>query len=362
VALLPVWGDKVTAPWGFGPRMFRLDNLPTAHSYGRYLGAKLKDRTNVIWILGGDRPSKLDPTKPNEWPQTEAIAAGFPPDQDWRPIWREMAAGIADGTGGTPVCLYHPEGGKTTSPNLHQETWLSINGLQSGHGEGLDFPVWDWVARDFGLTPTKPTIDLEPNYEDHPINPWPNWDPSLGYFRDYDVRKQCYRSVLAGACGVTYGHHAVWGFAGSRNNVINHADRDWIDAMYRPGGRHMTYLRALIESRPFFSRIPDQSMVDNPNQARSMHITACRDREGSYAFVYFPSRDQDAVIDLSKLHSGKLRAWWYDPRTGFANRIGEIDGGVRREFKTPLYGPDWVLVLDSVDAHYAPPGQDSLGR
>jgi hypothetical protein len=30
VGLLPTWGDKLTAPWGDGPRIFRNDNLPDA--------------------------------------------------------------------------------------------------------------------------------------------------------------------------------------------------------------------------------------------------------------------------------------------------------------------------------------------
>ena len=69
------------------------------------------------------------------------------------------------------------------------------------------------------------------------------------------------RSMLAGACGVTYGHHRMWGFVGHRNDVINHADRDWIDALQRPAGRQMQFLRLLMESRPYFSRIPDQKMA-----------------------------------------------------------------------------------------------------
>jgi hypothetical protein len=358
VALLPAWGDKLTAPWGDGPRLFRLDNLPVVRAYARYLGAKLKGRTNVIWMLGGDRPAVLDPTKPNEWPQNRAIEAGFTAGYDWRPIWREIVAGVTEGTGTTPLFMYHPEGGHGTSGQLRGESWLSVNGWQSGHGNGHDVAIWESIAGDYALSPAKPTLDLEPNYEDHPVNPWPRWDPSLGYFRDCDVRKQVYRSVLAGACGVTYGHHAVWGFAGSRNDAINHVDLDWVDAMHRPGGEQMRFLRQLIESRPFFSRMPDQTMVNNPSPGKAQHIVASRDRNGTYALVYFPERDQPATVDLAKLRPGKLHAWWYDPRTGFPKDAGIIDGGTTREFQSPSYGPDWVLVLDSVDANYAPPGQE----
>jgi hypothetical protein len=207
--------------------------------------------------------------------------------------------------------------------------------------------------------PAKPTLDLEPNYEDHPVHPWPRWDPSFGYFRDDDVRKQSYRSVFAGACGVTYGHHAVWGFVGERNDARNHADRDWIDGLFRPGGRQMVFLRRLIESRPFFSRVPDSALVANPSPAPAAHMEACRDRDGSYAFVYFPERAQEAIVDLAPLGRGQLHAWWYDPRTGFPHDLGVIAGGASRKFKSPPYGPDWVLVLDRVAAGYAPPGQRS---
>ena len=41
VALVPAWGDKLTSPWGSGPRLFRNDNLDVAMQYGRYLAGKL---------------------------------------------------------------------------------------------------------------------------------------------------------------------------------------------------------------------------------------------------------------------------------------------------------------------------------
>lgn len=247
--------------------------------------------------------------------------------------------------------------------------------MQSGHGSGHDVPVWEWIARDYAMKPPKPALDLEPNYEDHPYNPWPRWDPSTGYYRDLDVRKQVYRSVFAGGCGVTYGHHAVWGFVGKRNDVINHTDRDWISALQRPAGRQMIFLRELMESRPYFSRIPDQSLIAGDAGKGALHIQATRDADGSYAFVYFPLNDLTAKIDAAKLRSKRLRAWWYDPRAGVGTLIGMVDAapgydprtgegtliGTRNaapelEFRSPPYGPDWVLVLDDPAAGYAPPG------
>ena len=356
VALLPAWGDKLTAPWGDGPRVFTLENLAVARAYGRYLGAMLKGRTNVIWMLGGDRPAVLDPAKPGQYPNAAGIAAGFPPDHDWRPVWREISSGLDEGLGMHALTLYHPPGGIGTSATLGDEPWLDVNGWQSGHGGGHDVPIWESIARDYALIPGKPTLDLEPNYEDHPVSPWPTWDPALGYFRDHDVRKQTYRSVLAGGCGVTYGHHAVWQFAGRRNIGINYVDRDWVDALHRPGARQMIHLRRLVESRPLLTRVPDPALLVNMDGGHSRHLVAGRDAAGTYAFVYFPESDQEVAVDLSKLQPGPIHARWYDPRTGAARDAGIFEGKGQHSFKSPSFGPDWVLVLDSVAAGYGAPG------
>ncbi len=360
VALVPTWGDKLTAPWGDGPRLFRLDNLEVAHAYAFYLARKLRDCTNVIWMLGGDRPAKVAGLH-NESLVNRAKEAGFPADQDWTPIWRAIAGGLADGGAKPPLIVYHPQGGRDSSSiTVPNEPWLSVNAMQSGHGSGHDVPVWDWIARDYAIAPPKPTLDLEPNYEDHPVNPWPTWNPANGYFRDLDVRKQVYRSVFAGGCGVTYGHHAVWGFVGARNPVINHADRDWIDALERPAARQMRFLRELVESRPFFTRIPDQQLLVGDAGEGALHKQATRDANGTYAFVYFPATDLTAKVDLQRLQAGPIRAWWYDPRTGVGTLIGVFNGAGPHEFKSPAHGPDWVLALDSVAAQYAPPGLPAL--
>jgi hypothetical protein len=349
VALLPTWGDKLTAPWGAGPRIFTPENLPAVETYSRYLGTKLKGRSNVLWMLGGDRPAEIDASRAKRY--------GFPGPVDMRPIWRTMASSIKSTYGEPSFFLYHTAGGdNTTSKQLLKEDWLHVHSMQSGHGGGHDVPVWDWIAHDYALQPAKPTVDLEPNYEDHPFNSWPRWDPANGWFRDHEVRKQCYRSVLAGGCGVTYGHHAVWSFSCQRQEIINHADRDWITALRRPAAQHMQHLRRLIESRPYFSRIPDPSLVSTPSTDGFAHLCASRDQDGTWAMIYFPMNDQSASVDLTKLKPGSLKVWWYDPRTGFAHPKKDVEAKGTHTFTSPPNGPDWVLVLDAASSAYAAPG------
>ena len=155
VGLLPTWGDKVNHQWGVGPIVFNPEN---ARVYGEYLGERYRDQTNVIWILGGDRPAIFK-------------------DHDYRPIWRAMSAGIDAATAGVALMTYHPSGGPlSTSAWLQDEAWLDVHMMQSGHGSGRDAPVWERITHDYSLASPRPVLDGEPNYEDHPAKPWPEWD------------------------------------------------------------------------------------------------------------------------------------------------------------------------------------------
>jgi hypothetical protein len=354
VALLPTWGDKVTREWGAGPVVFNEQN---ANSYGRWLGQRYASQTNVIWMLGGDRPASLTDAE-----ATRRKRAPF----DHRPIWRSMAAGIRVGVGaGVPLLMtYHTSGGAyRTADEMHDEPWLMMNSMQSGHGGGHDVPVWNWVEADWNRTPVKPTLDLEPNYDDHPVNPWPKWDPKNGYFSAHDVRKQTWRSVMAGGAGVTYGHHFIWQFYDPKRPPVNNGDTliHWRQAARTVAAGQMQHLRHLIESRPQLDRMPDQSLLASPNGTGGEHVRACRSRDGRYAFVYLP-QNRPVGIDLRQLPAQQLVAHWYDPRTGRATRIGTFKGNTTRVFAPPTASgvplqTDWVLVLDDASQRFGVPGQ-----
>jgi hypothetical protein len=105
VGLLPTWGDKVTRMWGLGPVVFDAEN---ARTFGRFLGQRYRQQSNVLWVLGGDRP---------------AVDQGI----DYRPIWRAMAAGIDAGADGKPLKTYHPVGGYSTSAWLHDCNYQPVS-------------------------------------------------------------------------------------------------------------------------------------------------------------------------------------------------------------------------------------------
>lgn len=337
IGLLPTWGDKVTKLWGEGPVVFNEGN---AYRYGKFLGNRYAQTKNIIWILGGDRPPKSD-------------------SMDWTPVWRAMARGILEGTGNKALIAYHTWGGAlSTSQQIHQEPWLHVNMMQGGHGGGHDVAVWDWIARDRALQPVKPTLDSEPNYEDHPVNPWPTWDPANGYYRDYDVRKQSYRSVFAGACGITYGNHSIWQFWSERDDNINHAERYWTEAMDRPGAVQVGYLRKLISLRDPLHRLPAQEMIVEGQGEKGQYATAFRDEQGHYAMVYLPWGKKFSV-NTSVIQGREVDLSWFDPRTGKLEKAGHRQKGIT-SLETPTLGEgqDWVLIIDATDHNKLPKGKN----
>lgn len=324
IGMLPTWGNTVVkGSWEkSAPVIFTPEN---ARAYGRFIGARYKDAANLIWILGGDRDPK----------GVEAV-------------WREMANGIREGDGGRHLMTFHPNGDNSSSAALHEEKWLDFNMIQSGHA-AKDLPNYEKVAHDYALRPVKPVIDGEARYEDHPVN----WQPEkLGWFDDYDARQAAYWAVFAGALGHTYGCHPIWQMLAPGRQPIGYARHNWTEVVDLPGAAEMQHLRALIESRPFLSRAPDQSLLIGNPATGPDHAQATRG--DGYAFVYIPA-GRTVKVKLDGIAAGKIRASWYDPRRGEARPGQTVDGKGLREFTPPGVpgrGQDWVLVLDDASRNF----------
>jgi len=327
IGMLPTWGDKIVKMWGGGPEIFNEQN---ARVYGRFLGTRYRDHVNIIWILGGDRPA-------------DGVV----------PVWRAMALGLREGDGGRHLITFHPNGEISSSKWFQNEEWLNFNMMQSGHSE-RNKANYLMIEHDYNLAPVKPTFDGEPRYENHPVN----WKPEQnGWFDAYDVRQAAYWAVFAGGLGHTYGCHDIWQMKAPGREAVGLARGTWIDSLDLPGAAQMQHVRHLIESRPFLSRVPDQSLIAESPSRGPDHVQATRG-EG-YAFVYCPT-GKPVNVALGKFSGSKVKAWWYDPRTGAAQSIGVYGNAGLRTFTppgTPGRGNDWVLVLDDAAKGFGRPGR-----
>ncbi len=343
VGLLPTWGDKVAHLWGDGPIIFNEQN---AEVYARSLAERYKHQWNIIWILGGDRPVVYKGRDGKEYDDSK--------------IWTAMAKGIREVCGANTFITYHPAGGSnSTSQYLQQTGWCSMNSFQSGHGS-READSWNWVRRDLSYQPLKPTLDMEPCYEDHPVNPWDGkWTRQRGYFTAYDVRARIYRDVFAGACGTTYGHHAVWQFLNTAlNPTINVADTiiPWQKAIYSEAATEMQWLKNLMLSRPYFSRVNKEDIILSDTGITYLNrIEACGSNDGSYAMIYLP-QNATVTIDMSKISGSRKNAWWYDVRNGKVSKVGIKNNLSAETFVPPAGNKDWVLIIDDASKKFKAPG------
>jgi Protein of unknown function (DUF4038)/Putative collagen-binding domain of a collagenase len=334
IGLLPTWGDKWNQRRGAGPEIFTPAN---ARAYGDWLGRRYKD-AGIIWILGGDRPIEND----------THLA-----------IIRAMAEGLRSGDGGAHLMTFHPSGGEGSSTWLHGEPWLDFNMRQNGHSPEFT-GRYDKTRSDYDRFPVKPVLDGEPIYEDHPVS---FNAKQLGHSIAADVRRALYWDLFCGAFGHTYGHHSVWQMWTPQRAPINTPLMPWDEAVEQPGAVQMQYGRALIESRPFLTRIPDPDVIVTsavptsvPGAGRYQFV-ATRDADGTYAMVYAPI-GRSFSVRISKIAGDRVQAWWFDPRNGTATSIGTFPNAGDRVFTPPAKGEmlDWVLVLDDASRNYPPPG------
>lgn len=248
---------------------------------------------------------------------------------------------------------FHPPGGYASSTWFHNESWLDFNMLQTGHCRDVD--VYARIAKDYNLTPAKPTMDAEPIYEDHPVcfNA-----RDFGYSTDYDLRKSAYWGVFAGGHGHTYGCHDVWQMFSPDKLPVNNPRRPWYDALDLPEANQMKFLKNLILARPFLSRIPDQTLVIGENKSGPAYIVATRDQNGSYGIIYVPV-GKKFTIDLSKFNANSLKTTWYNPKDGASVTSTLISKKATQEFVPPTLGTgnDWVLIIDDATKTFKPIGQ-----
>jgi hypothetical protein len=335
VGFLPTWGDKWNKKWGVGPEVFTPQN---AEAYGEWLGRRYRD-AGVIWILGGDRPVE---------------------SETHEEINRAMARGLRRGDGGAHLVTLHPTGGTGSAQWFHDEAWLDFNMRQNGHAPEFT-GRYDQTRADYDRAPAKPVLDGEPMYEDHPVS----FDArKLGHSIAADVRRPLYWDLFGGACGHTYGHHSVWQMWTTDREPVNSPLMPWTEALSQPGAVQMRHARALLESRPFLSRVPDAGIVVEDRVPTSVpgagryHFAATRDASGSYAMVYAPV-GRSFKVRMEKIAGARVRAWWFNPRDGRATAIGVFSNEGEREFSPPDKGEmlDWVLVLDDAARGYSAPGQ-----
>src|SRR6266568_5094531 len=252
-----VMGLVTAKSWHVTDHPEKVFDEKNAYVFGKFLGERYKNNA-VIWFPGGDSaPGKYEA------------------------VWVAMAKGLKEGSGGSQLICYHGQGSTSSSLWFHKADWLDFNSIQSGHHFGSD--SYAFVSKDYALTPAKPTVDMEPAYENHPTG---DNKPRIDAHK---VRSQAYSAMLAGAAGHGYGSlDLFWFYKDADGPFPKNGFQHWRTAMAYEGSRQVGLMRRLFEQRPWHKMIPDQSVLASEPGGGPYRLVAARADDGRFVIAYTP--------------------------------------------------------------------------
>jgi hypothetical protein len=296
--------------------MMHANGVDKCEAYGRYLGNRYKSFDNLIWWFGCDFQTWSDPSD------------------------NAVVKAVADGIRETDSRHIHTlQLDYFVSSSLDDTLWSDLVTLNAAY---TYYPAYAEVLKDYNRTPVVPVFLVESDYE------FENGaDPER-------LRRQDYWSFLAGSCGYVYGSGYVWPMIAG-----------WKDNLDTTGVTQLGYCKALFQSRPWYTLVPDQAHMlvtagygtfwsgGTPSSGISLndYVTAGSTADGKLALVYVPSA-RTVTVDLARL-SGAITARWYDPTTGSYQPIAgsPFPNTASQTFTTPGVhadgAGDWVLVLEA---------------
>jgi hypothetical protein len=283
-----------------GPRQLR--------QYGKYLGQRYRDFTNILWVHSGD----------SDVPEKELVIAIV---QGIRRFDRR-ALHTAHGQPDTVVLDFWQD-----------QRWLQVNNVYT-YG-----PVHAPALAAYERPERKPFILIESAYENE-------YEAS-----EQRLRTQAYQAMLCGAAGQVFGNNPLWHFNGGG---VYDGPGTWQEALGSRGAQSMTHLRDLLTSLRWWKLRPerDNQLLTEGLGDELERAVAARSVDRSFALLYLPNR-REITVNLRRLAGRRVTARWYDPSNG---QFSTVSGSpLRRNAPQRLAPPgtnragldDWVLLLEA---------------
>lgn len=259
-----------------------------------------------------------------------------------------LGQALKEGCGGRNLVTIHPEAGYSGARFFAKSGWLDFSMIQAKSSckpESVAYDAAALVLRDWATSPVMPTMMAEHRYE-------------VGTDEDPLIqRRSLYQCVFAGGGGYAYGHNALWQMtphAAQRWMLRSWAPgvKSWPEALDTPAVRQLRHIQALLLTRPYFERIPDQSLVlAGQGTDVATRIQATRDgtpegKDATYLMAYL-SAPAPVTLNTAVISSRTLNAYWFSPETGRREVIREqFSNAETLTLEARSQGQDWVVVVE----------------
>ncbi|MBI1390236.1 MAG: DUF4038 domain-containing protein [bacterium] len=291
----------------------------------RYMVARLA-AYNVIWVLAGEY--NLD--------NYGGLGLDF---------WEDLGAMIAKEDPYDRAISAHPTppgwgGGEgapqwSTADVMHDESWLSYNQSQVGHGKWRNEMIPSVVSEAYAKQPAKPIVVTEPWYEFIKGNPTAE-----------EIRFGAWSAMCSGAAGHSYGGGHVW----KAHVPEAPAGKDsWpmemgfeTNTLDYPGARSIGYMAKFLKSIDWWELEPHPELVIDNSSRYCMAKPGLR-------YVAFLRWGGAVKLDLTGAPEiSQLRYQWIDLGEEKIASEGTVQGGGVRAFHPPQDYPGIPGVKDYV--------------
>ncbi len=295
--------------------VLRQNGVAKDYRFGRYLGARYRAFSNVVWLNGNDFQT---------WKNADDDALAL-----------SVARGIR---AADPDALQTVELNYPASTSLSDPRWRTVVGLDLVYTYG---PTYVEVRRAFTAGAHTPVFLGEASYEGEHY-----------YSSPETLRRQEYWSILSGSSGQFYGNHYTWQFLNG-----------WTQHLDTVGSRQLTFVADLFSRRSWYDLVPDfhhhlvvagyGRYTRSGTANDSDYATAAATPDGRLAIAYLPT-DRAVTVDMARMAGPRVRAQFYDPTDGrYEPAAGSLlsPHGVH-VFRAPgenaAGDSDWILLLSTV--------------
>jgi hypothetical protein len=299
---------------------------------GHALGRRYAGVANVIFCAGGEStPHYIEVDRVNA-----------------------LGLALKEGCEGKNLVTVHPTSPNSSSKFYAESSWLDFYMCQAKSGSGPmneKFDAAACVLADWKISSVKPTMMGEHRYESGTQE-----DPLI-------QRRSLYQCVFAGGCGYAYGHDALWQMTphtglpwmlrGWTPGVTN-----WTQALDTPAVRQLHFIKTLLYSQPYLTRIPDQSLVlEGQGTNVATRVQATRDgtlgnNDATYIMAYISS-PQAVTLNTAAISARALNAHWFNPATGESELLRENFPNPGNLTLEKRWQGDWVAVIEDAAKNYS---------
>jgi Protein of unknown function (DUF4038) len=306
---IAVWLCPAYLGWNGGDEGFFKEIVqagPAAlRQYGRFVGARFKDRHNIVWMLGGDY--------------------ALSPAERW--VADELAAGLMEGDARQIITAH---GGQTTGVTTYgHRPWLAVETVYSYKPD-----LGPELLAAYRARPVRPFVLIESTYEgEHDVAP-------------AQIRRQAWTAMLSGAAGQFFGNNPIWHFDGP---TLFPFSGDWRQALDSRGSQDMARLAAFFPARAWHELAPRPDLVVSSTVDGGGRASAAAAPDGSFV-VYVPADGTARPARLTlTVPSFPATARWFNPARDEPERPAVVTEarGSRVSLRTPgdngTGANDWVL-------------------